>query len=365
MNGVHFVAGTPNAYIHKPGLLASAGEWMARYGKRALIVTGSKSWAAAGETLARSLTESGVTYELAFYRGECSYGEVARLQSLVDPQAELIVGVGAGKVIDTAKKLSNDIGKPLVTIPTLSATCAPVTNLSVMYTDEGVYVDFPVFYRNALLTLVDTDVLAKAPVRYLVAGIGDTIAKWYESVACSAGKPANLPTIGGVQAAKLCYDTLIRHSRTAIEDAKAGRSSEALQLVIDAVILFSGLVGGLGEDNCRSAAAHAVHNGLTALPDSHRAYHGEKVAYGILVQLMLENRPAAEIDELIGFYKDIGLPTKLADMGIGRRLSEEELDAVVKVALSPEGTMGNMPFEVTADMVLDAIRRVEERGQNL
>lgn len=360
MQGVHYVAGTPNAYIHEPGLLRHAGEWIAKFGKRVLIVTGNKSWAAAGDKLMASLEEAGVAYQVVHYRGECSYGEVARLQQIFDPAVELIVGVGAGKVIDTAKKLSNDVNRPLVTVPTLAATCAAVTNLSIMYTDDGVYIDFPVFYRNTLLTLVDTEVIAHAPVRYLIAGIGDTLAKWYESTACSTGKKQNLPTIGGVQAAKLCFDTLVQESKQAIDDARAHRASLALQKVIDAVILFSGLVGGLGEDNCRSAAAHAVHNGLTTLPEMHRAYHGEKVAYGILVQLALEQRPEAEVRELVAFYREIGLPVKLKDMGLERELTAQEMSEIVRVSMSPEGTMSNMPMEVTGESLVAAIRQVEQ-----
>ncbi|MDF2958830.1 MAG: dhaD [Paenibacillus sp.] len=360
MSKVHYVAGTPNAYIQEPGLMKSAGEWIAKFGKRIFIVTGSKSWASVQNHLPESLTAAGVEYEVVPYRGECSYNEVIRLQGLVKPEVDLIVGVGAGKVIDTAKKLANDLNKPLVAIPTLAAQCAPVTNLSVMYTDDGVYVDFPVFYRNTLLVLVDTEVIAAAPVRYLVAGIGDTIAKWYESTACSSGRTQNLPTIGGVQASKLCFDTLIAHSDEAIRDAQEGRSSEALQKVIDAVILFSGLVGGLGEDNCRSAAAHAVHNGLTTLPESHHAYHGEKVAYGIITQLVLEKRPLEEINELLSFYKQIGLPSKLRELGITKSLSADELNEIARVSLSPDGTMGNMPFPVTAEMLIDAINQVEQ-----
>lgn len=359
MQGVHYVAGTPNAYIHEAGLLDRAGEWIARFGRRVLIVTGTKSWEAAGSRLTASLERAGVAYETVRYGGECTYGEADRLKAYVKTDTELIVGVGAGKVIDTAKKLSNDTHRPLVTVPTLAATCAPVTNLSIMYTDEGVYIDFPVFYRNTLLTLVDTEVIAAAPPRYLAAGIGDTIAKWYESKACSTGKPRNLPTIGGVQTAKLIFDILLADSRQALEDAKARRSTPELQRVIDAVILFSGMVGGLGEDHFRSAAAHAVHNGLTTLPEMHAAYHGEKVAYGILVQLALEGRPEEELRELIAFYRDIGLPVKLRDMGLDRPLTDREQEELIRVSLSQEGTMANMPFPVTGESLAAAIRQVE------
>ncbi|WP_438445351.1 iron-containing alcohol dehydrogenase family protein [Gorillibacterium sp. sgz5001074] len=359
MQGSHYVAGTPNAYIQEPGLIGRAGEWISRFGRKVFLVTGVKSWEAAGAKLADSLERAGINYRVERYGGECTYGEADRLKQLVEPGTELIVGVGAGKVTDTAKKLANDLSLPLVTIPTLAATCAPVTNLSIMYTEEGVYMDFPVFYRNTLLTLVDTEVIAAAPPRYLAAGIGDTIAKWVESKACSTGKPQNLPTIGGVQTAKLIFDTLLADSEQALEDARAQRPTPELQRVIDAVILFSGMVGGLGEDNCRSAAAHAVHNGLTTLPEMHAAYHGEKVAYGILVQLALERRPEEEIRELTGFYRSIGLPVKLRDMGLDRPLTGREMEELIRVSLSPEGTMANMPFPVTGESLAEAIRQVE------
>jgi len=132
-----------------------------------------------------------------------------------------------------------------------------------MYTEDGVYIDFPVYLRGTMLCLVGTEVIAKAPVRYLGAGIADTLAKWIEAPMAASGKKQNLPTIGGLQMARLCYDTLLQYSAQAIEDAKHGVASEALQQVIDANILFSGLVAGLGEDSCRSAGAHAIHNGLT------------------------------------------------------------------------------------------------------
>ncbi|MGG3471668.1 iron-containing alcohol dehydrogenase family protein [Neobacillus pocheonensis] len=360
MNGVHFVLGSPNAYIHEPGILHKAGEWIGKYGKSVFIITGEKSWNSCGNRLTDSLDQSGVHYEVHTYRGECSYEEVERLRALVPPAAELICGVGGGKVMDTAKALANAMGKPFVAVPTLAATCAAVANLSVMYTEEGVYLHFPVFDRGTLLCLVDTDIIAKAPVRYLAAGIADTLAKWIEAPMSATGKKHNLPTVGGLQTAKLCYDTLLQYSAQAIEDARQGIPSEALQHVIDANILFSGMVGGLGEDNCRSAAAHAIHNGLTVIPETHEAYHGEKVAYGILVQLVLENRPQDDLDEVLAFYKETGIPYRLDQIGINRALSDQELQEIARISLLPESTMGNMSFPVTSEMVVNAIKKVEE-----
>ncbi|MBP1155888.1 MULTISPECIES: iron-containing alcohol dehydrogenase family protein [unclassified Paenibacillus] len=359
MNGVHFVLGSPNAYIHEPGILRKAGEWIGKYGRSVFIVSGEKSWNSCGSRLAFSLDESGIRYEMHRYRGECSYEEMERLKALVDSGVDLICGVGGGKVMDTSKALADALGKPFVAIPTLAATCAAVANLSIMYTEDGVYLNFPVYVRGTLLCLVDTEIIAQAPARYLAAGIADTLAKWIEAPMSATGRKHNLPTIGGLQAAKLCYDTLIQHSAQALEDARQGIPSEALQQVIDANILFSGLVGGLGEDNCRTAAAHAIHNGLTAIQDTHEAYHGEKVAYGILVQLVLEHRSKHEMDEMLAFYKEVGLPHRLDQIGIHRELTNEEWNEIARVSLLPEGTMANMPFAISSEMVIRAIREVE------
>ncbi|MZQ83230.1 iron-containing alcohol dehydrogenase [Paenibacillus sp. 5J-6] len=359
MDGVHFVLGSPNAYIQEAGIMRKAGEWIAKYGKSVFIVTGTNSWNSCGHQLTESLDETGIHYDVHTYRGECSYEEVSQLKNLTPTETELICGVGGGKVMDTAKALANELNKPFVAIPTLAATCAAVANLSIMYTEEGVYINFPVFVRGTLLCLVDTEVIAKAPVRFLAAGIADTLAKWIEAPMSASGKKQNLATLGGLQMAKLCYDTLIEYSEQAVKDAERGISSEALQRVIDANLLFSGMVGGLGEDNCRSAAAHAIHNGLTVIPETHKAYHGEKVAYGILVQLVLEDRPQEEIKELCDFYRLIGLPLKLNQLGINRELSQEELNEISRISLLPESTMGNMNFPITSEMIIRAIKIVE------
>lgn len=365
MNGVHFVLGSPNAYIHEPGILNQAGEWIGQYGKSLFIVTGQKSWDSCGKRLTESLDREGLDYEVHTYRGECSYEEVSRLRELVPTSMELICGVGGGKVLDTAKALANSLNKPFVAIPTLAATCAAIANLSIMYTEDGVYIEFPVYIRGTLLCLVDTEVIANAPVRYLGAGIADTLAKWIEAPMSATGKKRNLPTIGGLQAAKLCYDTLIEHSAQAMQDALHSIPSEALQHVIDANLLFSGMVGGLGEDSCRSAGAHAIHNGLTVIPETHLILHGEKVAYGILVQLALEKRPQSYIDEMLAFYQAAGLPYRLEQIGIHRELSEAEWDEVVRISLLPSSTMGNMSFPVTPGMVLEAFRQVEQWSSSM
>lgn len=361
MENIQLVMGTANAYIQQPGLLKEAGEWISKYGKRLFIVTGEKSWASAETRLIESFTKAGLQYEIHKYHGECSYEEVERLESILDSdETDLIIGVGGGKVTDVAKALSNKVNKPFISVPTIAATCAPVANLSIMYSVDGVYLGFPIYMKNTVLVLVDTEIIAASPARYLAAGIGDTIAKWYEARVSSSHGPKSLPTEAGLKMAKLCLDTLMEYSEEAIEQVKKNQTGDALQKVIDSIILISGSVGGFGEKYCRSAAAHAIHNGLTALPASHGAYHGEKVAYGILVQMVMEEKPDSEIRELINLYRNIGLPTKLEDMNIRSPLTESEMKEVARISLLPQGTMNMMPFPVNEQIVIDAISKTEQ-----
>jgi glycerol dehydrogenase len=359
MNGVHFVAGTPNAYLQEVGLINAAGDWIAKYGKRIFVVTGTESWAQAGKKLTESLDRTDITYDVAVYSGECTYREINRLEALVELEVELIVGLGGGKVMDTAKKLSDAVRRPFVAVPTLAGSCAAATNLSAMYSEDGLFMEDAIFYRNSLLVLVDSDLIARAPARYLTAGIGGALAKWYESTASSSGKRQDLPTIGALQATRLSYDTLLQTGIQAVEDARQHRASLALQKVIDAIILFSGMTVGLGEDNCRPAAAHAVYIGLQSIVDIKHSLYGEKVAYGLLIQLALEQRPESECRELLAFYKAIGLPRKLRELGLQRPLEEAEIEEWIRLSLSPVGMMGNMPFEVTAEQLLHALHKVE------
>ncbi len=357
---MHLVQGTPNAYIQESGILHQAGAWLSKFGTSFAIITGEKSFAAVEPVFTASLTEARIPYRVHHYQGECSQEEVNRLKSLLTPDVDLVVGVGGGKVIDVAKALAAQTQRELATVPTLAATCAAVTPLSVMYAPDGVYRGFTVWPRIAVLTLVDTEVMAHSPARYLASGVGDTLAKWYEALMSSSGKYANVPTQAGLQMAKLCLDLLRTHSEQALADVRVGHVSQAVEQVTDAIILISGAVGGFGETNCRSAAAHAVHNGLSVLPESHHALHGEKVAWGILVQLAIEGKSDKEILDLIRFYRACRLPSSLDELGISyQRLTEDQLREIARVSLLPESTMSSMPFTVSEDSVISAVKRVQ------
>lgn len=336
------------------GILATAGNMLARLGQRPLVVGGDRSLAIAEPFLTPALTA--LTSIQATYGSDCSEATLAALnRELVAHQADVVIGVGGGKALDTAKLLAHQAQVPVVTIPTSAATCAAWTALSNVYSETGAFLyDVPLDHCPELLIL-DYDLVATAPRRTLIAGIGDALAKWYEA-SVSSGTSEHTLIIAAVQQARVLRDLLFQTSAAAL--AEPGGS--AWREVVDACVLLAGVIGGLGGAQCRTVAAHAVHNGLTHLTASHGTLHGEKVAYGILAQLRLEEAGTTSSlaytarQQLIQFYQATGLPITLGDLGMADvRLSD--LQRAAEVACRPHSDIHHLPFAVTPEALMGAL----------
>lgn len=230
--------------------------------------------------------------------------------------ADLVIGIGGGSALDTAKAVAHRLNRPFIAIPTIAATCAAWTPLSVWYDEEGRALRFELFPLASQLVLVEPRILVAAPPDFLRAGIGDTLAKWYEArVLCE--REASLPLTAqlGLSVARQIHDVLLAEGPAALAAVSRNTIDASFLQVVDAVIAGGGLVGGLGERFTRLAAAHSIHNGLTVLPETARFLHGAKVAYGILVQLALEKRHD-ELQRLDAALQKLGLPRRLGDLDV-------------------------------------------------
>lgn len=316
------VKGAPAEYICNSDVLKGLEEkLLARNIKKVLVLTGNKSWQAL-RPFFPELNRIETAFEI--YQGECSLPEIERIAGIAESfGADAIIGAGGGKVLDIAKAVAYDSGIKSVLIPTLASNCAPWTPLSVIYTEEGTMTHYTIFPGSVDLLLVEPRVLLDAPVSLLVAGIGDTIAKWYEAdVQISRFENPPLALKIAHYTAKLCADEMFEHAEAAIKDAKEGQLSDPFIKVAETIIMAGGMVGGFGDKFGRTAAAHSIHNGMTISPESHSALHGDKVAYGVLVQLLLEGK-REEVERLTQFYKKIGLPISLQALGIPVKWIEE------------------------------------------
>jgi glycerol dehydrogenase len=354
----------PAKYVQGRGALAEIGTLLRPLGERALILADKNVWDLLQPTVGPAFARAHVPTTTALFGGECSSQEIERVLGLArEARADVIVGVGGGKALDAAKAVGAGLGANWAVVPTIASTDAPTSALSVIYTPDGIFERYLFHPKNPDLVLVDTEVIARAPARFMAAGIGDGLSTWVEARAnLQSLKPAmsgGVATRAAAAIAELCWKTLFTHGEAGLMAVAQRAVTPALDATIEAATLLS----GLGFESCGLAAAHAIHNGITVLHDeTHAILHGEKVAFGTIAQLTLEGRPLSEVNELIAFCRAIGLPTTLAELNLAE-VGRERLMRVAEAACAPGETIHNMPFAVTPPMVLDAILTADAYGR--
>lgn len=354
---------SPNRYVQGRGELKNLPEHAKKLGKKLFVIISASGLKRVRDLLEKSFENTGMELVFEEFQGECCETEIKRLGSrFQENKCDLVVGVGGGKIHDSAKAAAYYQGAPVVIIPTIASTDAPCSALSAIYSETGVFERYLFLNSNPDLVLVDTDIIAAAPSRLLVSGMGDALATYFEAravaasgaLSCAGGKP----TKGALALAKLCYETLLEDGVKAKLAVEAGACTQAVENIIEANTYLS----GIGFESGGLAGAHAIHNGLTVIKDCHHLYHGEKVAFGTLTQLVLENAGQKLLEEVIGFCMDVGLPTTFAELGMARPDKDLLMEAAVR-ACSPDDTLVNMPFEVTPEMVYAAMVGADALGR--
>lgn len=364
----------PSKYVQGEDELLNLGYFVQTFGKSALLIAHPDDVARVSTQLEATSQKFGVTFVESSFHGECSRQEIARLKDVAkQSNCTCTIGLGGGKAIDTAKCVAE--GDALIIVPTIAATDAPTSHSAVLYTEDGAFDDYAYFKQSPSVVLIDTKIIANAPVRFLVSGMGDALSTYFEARATAnayANVNAGLPcgaregfcapakgTMTAMALAELCYKTLLADGEKAKAACENKQVTAALENVIEANILLS----GLGFESGGLAAAHAIHDGLTLLEGTHHYYHGEKVAFGTLAQLILENSPTEELEELLLFSLSVGLPVCLADIGV-ESLTNEELMAVAAKACIPEESVHSMPFPITVEAVAAAIITADAIGRS-
>jgi glycerol dehydrogenase len=328
----------------------------------AFLVAGSSAIRQLSETWSKTFAAVKMSHAVFPFSGECTAAEIRRAcQAAREADTGVVIGAGGGKVLDSARAIASDLSLPVVNCPTIASSDAPCSALSVIYTDAGEWEEYRIYRRNPDLVLVDTAVIARSPVRHLVAGMGDALATWFEAKACADTGAKNMrggaSTRSALGLAELCYKTLLTDGVAALEALHHQEPNDALERLVEANTLLS----GLGFESSGLAAAHAIHNGLTTAPGTHGYMHGEKVAFGLVAQLMLESQSKSVVEEVLTFSNSVGLPTTFADIGIGNP-SHELLETVAKRATAPGETIHNEPIMVTPALVLEAMRAADYAG---
>jgi glycerol dehydrogenase len=354
----------PGRYTQGPHATEQLGAELRKLGLDgpALIVAGRSAIRLLSETWTKAFTDARMKHQVFAFRGECTAAEILRgSQAARAMKARVIIGAGGGKVLDTARAIAAGLTLSVVNCPTIASSDAPCSALSVIYTESGAVQEYRIYGRNPDLVLVDTAIIAQSPVRHLVAGMGDALATWFEAKVCVQGGVKNMrggaSTQSALALAELCYKTLLADGVAALEALHQQKPSDSLERLVEANTLLS----GLGFESSGLAAAHAIHNGLTTARGTHDYMHGEKVAFGLLTQLMLESQPRPVIDEVLAFADSVGLPVTFAAIGIANP-DRELLEAVAKRATAAGETIHNEPLTVTPKMVVEAMLAADSAG---
>ncbi len=359
------IFGSPFRYIQGAGTIVDIGNIIAPLGENFLLVADKMVIDPIGNQIVESLHRSHKHCSLIPFGGECCDAEISRIIKKVQNEPlNAVVGVGGGKTVDTAKVLSIRLDLPVVIVPTLASNDAPTSHFAVIYDDKHIYDRLETMKLSPWYVVVDTEILVKAPRRYFIAGIGDAIATKFEAEASAISGAINYfngqVSQTALAMANLSWVIVKEKALAALDAVHSGKADQAFEDVVEATVLLS----GLGFENCGLAAAHAVSSGFTVLKQTQGALHGEMVAFGLLVQFLLEQRSQQFINEMLCFYQRIGLPTTLAKLGIESPASEV-LAPAIEIICGPNSTIKNMPFQTEPKIVEQAILKADSLGKHI
>ncbi len=356
----------PRKYVQGRGVLAELGDYLKPLGKKALVLWDECVKKIVGDTVAASLAAAGIEMVDVLFQGEATGDERGRVSKIArESGADISVGVGGGKVLDVAKAVSVDTGLKMVTCPTIASNDSPTSAASVWYDENHNFIGFDCWPFNPDLVLVDTQVVASGPVRAFVAGMGDALSTWIEAEAAKKSRANNIaggqPTMAAMALARLAFDTLIDHGLDAKRDVELGVVTPAVEKVIEANVLLS----GLGFESGGLATAHMIGNMLSNMPECQEAgmMHGEKVGFGIVSQLCLDDD--YDVDDkyaVFDFQIQLGLPVTFADLHL-EGISRQRLMAFGEGCTGAGSLCHNHPFKVTAADLVDAMIAADALGQ--
>lgn len=356
---------SPERYVQGPGEFDNLRFYTDKFGKRIVVFIDQFLYEEYEKKLQKMY--EGPDYELQAFAFESEVTEeliAARTKELEKQPPDVVAGIGGGKTIDVAKAVGTRLKVPFVVVPTIAATDAPTSSLSVIYREDGSHAGEFFYDHSPAVLVVDSRIIANAPVRFLVSGMGDALATLIEADSTRKSGVPNLvyhtaggfkQTLAGQAIAKACYDSLMKYGVLAKEACSQNVVTEALEHIIETNILLS----GLGFENNATSGAHSVNDGLTVMENSSKTMHGEKVAFGCIVQLIAECADRDYLDEVLGFCLSVGLPVCLEDLYVEN--SEENIRKIA--AASMHSNWGNMPFAVDEDLVYSAVRTADLYGK--
>jgi glycerol dehydrogenase len=359
-----YVLIAPRKYIQGRGVMSELGAYLKLLGKKPLVLWDSVVKGIVGQTVMASISGAGLEPVYVDFQGEATQDERARVGQIVKQQGcDISVGIGGGKILDIAKAAAVDTGVKMVTVPTIASNDSPTSAASVWYDADHNFVGFDCWPFNPDIVLVDTAVVANGPVRAFVAGMGDALSTWVEAAAAFKSRAPNIaggqPTMAAMAIAELCFNTLLEHGLEAKRAVEQKVVTPAVEKCVEANVLLS----GLGFESGGLATAHMIGNLLSNVPECKNLMHGEKVGFGIITQLCLDDEMSTEEKfAIVDFEIEIGLPVTFADLNL-KNVTRERLRQLGDACAGPGSLCHNHPFKVTSEDVVDAMIAADALGR--
>ncbi len=356
----HRTFAAPSRYQQGPGLFDEIGCIVAELGRRPVVIIDSDITDLLGSRLTASMSAAGLNHQVVACHGMVTAQHIAETTARVVAGGDLVVGIGGGKALDTAKGVAQQLGVAMISVPTVASNDGPTASVFALYDDAGRLSELGRMRANPAVVVVDTELIAGAPIRFLLSGIGDALAKKFEAASCARGRGVTTqgtrPLLIGSVVADGCARVLLRYGRAAVSHVSEGRVTPAVEAVVEAVILLS----GIGYENGGLSIAHCMTRGLQVAQGASRHLHGYHVAYGLLVQLALEDDPALDRHEISSFLADVGLPVRLADLDMPDPTSAEISELATAAAAAPH--VANTWVEASSERIVAAIECVEREA---
>ena len=348
----------PAKYLRKSGILQHTGDYVRPFGRRCIVSGGRRALAVAGDALCESLDASGVRVGVHLFEGQCCQENIDTIvATCLDHNAEVVVGVGGGRSLDSAKAAASALRVPIICVPTVASTCSAATPAVVLYDAEGRFDRGMTLPDAPNLVMVDPQLIADAPVEYFTPGILDALSKWYEMEPIYAHMTGtDLHTNGAMRLALLLRDTVHEKGVSAIEAVRRNTVTADLLEMIDLCIYQTALIKCLSLSTLRIGVAHAVYNALTCVPAARSHMHGTIVGYGMALQLSALESGDEALRPVLALFQELGSVPSLENLGVSP--TREITDLLIERCMSDPG-IGAMPQSITTATLQYAIDHVE------
>ena len=312
--------------------------------------------------ISKDLNQVGLNVSHSELQFDCCEEDLSRIYKFaLDNNCDSVITAGGGKVLDAGKLIAEKLSVPCITVPLSASTCAGWTALANIYTTKGQFVRDVNLKTCPKILICDHSFIKTAPNNTLSSGIADSLAKWYESSLTSSSNSDGIVQ-QAIQISRVLRDQLFIEGEEAFNNPDENNISWVN--VIEANSLTAGLIGGIGGEKCRTAAAHALHNSITQIINNKKILHGEIVGVGILIQLRLEeiknnNKLANQsIKQLVKFMKTLNLPTSISELGINV-FENQNLQKIAKFTCREESEIHFLPFKISEQDIVEVISKFE------